>query len=344
MNRSQRKLAHIREAVDQQFPRINSFDEMEIIHQSLTPLNWDQLSLKVDCGELSLSSPLFVNAMTGGGGMPTEEINKQIAFAAYQTGIAMAVGSQTSALKDEKEKRTYEVIRNENPSGVVFANVGSEVTVDQALTVIDMIEANALQIHLNTMQELIMPEGDRDFSSRLSKIENMVKNVNVPIILKEVGFGISKETALQLKNIGVKYIDVGGKGGTSFSSIENRRREKPMAVFDNWGIPTTLSLKEVKTAFPACHLIASGGIRDGLDGAKSIVLGAKMFGMAGPLLKTLVQEGQDELIQKIHHIHDELKVAMLALGAKKVGDLKGSPHVFYGKSKEWIDQRKLNLN
>ncbi|SET89814.1 isopentenyl-diphosphate delta-isomerase [Salinibacillus kushneri] len=339
MSRAQRKISHINEVVKQTQFEPSSFDEMDIIHQSLTPLNWDQLSLETKCGELSLRSPLFINAMTGGGGFKTTEINQKLAIAAHEKDLAIAVGSQMSALKDEEEKNTYEVVRREHPNGTVIANIGTEATVNQALRAIDMLEANALQIHLNVMQELIMPEGDRDFSDRLQNIEQIIKNVSIPVIIKEVGFGISKETALKLKNIGVEYIDVGGRGGTSFSKIENNRREDRLQSLNNWGIPTLVSLKEVQAAYPSAHLIASGGIRHGLDGVKAMISGANMFGMAGPMLRTLVDEEVEGLLKKIDSIHDEIKIVMMTLGVSKPSELKGRPHVLFGKTKDWINQR-----
>ncbi|GAA0481208.1 type 2 isopentenyl-diphosphate Delta-isomerase [Salinibacillus aidingensis] len=339
MSRAQRKIAHINEVVKQTQTEPNSFDEMEIIHQSLTPLNWNELSLNTACGELSLSSPLFINAMTGGGGFKTAEINQKLAMAAHEKNIAIAVGSQMSALKDEEEKNTYEVVRREHPNGIVIANVGSEATLEQAKRAIDMVEANALQIHLNVMQELIMPEGDRDFSERLRNIEDIVSNISIPVIIKEVGFGISKETAAKLESIGIKYIDAGGRGGTSFSQIENNRRTDRLHSLNHWGIPTLVSLREIQAAFPNVHLIASGGIRHGLDGAKALISGANMFGMAGPMLRTVIDQDVEGLVNKIDSIHDEIKIVMMTLGVTSPNLLKGSPHALFGKTKEWINQR-----
>lgn len=339
LSRSKRKLEHIRHALKRDELIVNSFDEMEIVHQSLTDIHWNDISLKTQLGELDLSSPLFVNAMTGGGGEKTESINRELAIAAKETGIAIAVGSQMSAIKDPKERQSYEVVRKENPDGIVFANVGSEATVDQAKQAVDMLEANALQIHLNVLQELIMPEGDRDFTQRLKQIEDIIKQVEVPVIIKEVGFGISMETAKQLKELGVKYIDVAGQGGTNFSEVENKRRKLPFKSFNQWGIPTAVSIKEVKSVFPECNVIGSGGMRNGLDGAKAFVLGANAFGMAGHLLRILMRDDLDTLIKEIGHIHHEFKIAMMVLGAKEPFMLDGKPHIMSGRTKSWLEQR-----
>lgn len=339
LSRAKRKLEHIKHALDRGTITYNSFDEMDVIHQSLTNVNWDEISLETKVGELLLSSPLFVNAMTGGGGIKTEEINRNLAIAARETGIAIAVGSQMSALKNPVERTSYKVVRKENPSGIVFANLGTEASIQQAKDAVEMLEANALQIHLNTLQELIMPEGDRDFSQRLERIESIIGALSVPVIIKEVGFGMSKETADQLREIGVKYIDVAGKGGTNFSQVENKRRSSPIESFNQWGVPTVISLHEVKRSFPECSLISSGGMRNGLDGVKAMVLGAEAFGMAGHLLEILLEDGVDELIKQINLIHDEVKIAMTVLGVEKPSLLSGKPYVLFGKTKDWLEQR-----
>ncbi|MFD1018502.1 type 2 isopentenyl-diphosphate Delta-isomerase [Thalassobacillus hwangdonensis] len=339
MSRAERKIDHIRHALSHSKSERSYFDDIDIVHQSLTAQNWEDLQLKTNVGELNLSSPLFVNAMTGGGGKKTEEINQSLAEAAKRTGIGMAVGSQMSAIKNKEERSTYEVVRKANPDGVIFANVGSEATLDQAKEAVDMIEANALQIHLNTLQELIMPEGDRDFRMRLKHIEAIVQGLHVPVIIKEVGYGVSKETANQLYDLGVRHIDVGGSGGTNFSKVENLRRNDPMISFENWGIPTPVSIVEVSKQVPDVHVIASGGIRNGLDGVKSLLLGADAFGMAGSLLKVMIEEGQEALVSKIEHIHREIKMAMMLLDIDHVKDFNGKPHVIRGDMKNWIDQR-----
>ncbi|MFC7060467.1 type 2 isopentenyl-diphosphate Delta-isomerase [Halobacillus seohaensis] len=341
LSRAERKLDHIRHALGHERDVYNHFDDIDIVHQSFTSLNFDKLHLTTHVGELNLSSPIFVNAMTGGGGEQTLNINKDLARAASETGISMAVGSQMAAIKDPAERPSYQVVRQENPNGIVFANVGSEATLNQALTAVDMVDANGLQIHLNTLQELIMPEGDRDFSTRLNNIQDIVSSIDLPVIVKEVGYGMSKEAIRHLHSIGVRYIDVGGRGGTNFSKVENMRRQRPFASFDNWGIPTTFSLLEARNVRKELdlHVLGSGGIRHGLDGAKALVLGASSFGMAGTLLKILLEQGYDQLIDEIHHIHKEIKIVMMLTDSAKVSELSESPYVLYGKLKEWESQR-----
>lgn len=336
--RVERKLDHIRHALTHAEGPVHYFDEVQIVHQSLARMDWEDLDISARIGDLSISSPLFVNAMTGGGGVKTKEINQSLARMAREKGIGMAVGSQMSALKDKSERQTYEIVRKENPEGVIFSNVGSEATAEQAEEAVDMLEANALQIHLNTVQELVMPEGDRDFSKRLENIKQIISCSSVPVIVKEVGFGLSSETVRELKELGCTYVDVGGKGGTNFSKVENERREDRMEGFNSWGIPTPVSIKESSSI---AHVIASGGIRSGIDGAKAMVLGAKAFGMAGPLLKSLTEDGEEALHRRIDLIHDELKAVMMVMNARTVAELKGKPHIFHGETKDWVHQRGL---
>ncbi|SIS37106.1 type 2 isopentenyl-diphosphate Delta-isomerase [Salimicrobium flavidum] len=333
--RSERKLDHIRHALSHSESPIHYFDEVDIVHQSLGKLDWNQIDISIKLGELSASSPLFVNAMTGGGGEKTKEINGRLAKVARAAGISMAVGSQMAAIRNKEERETYEIVRKENPDGVVFANVGSEAGWKEAEIAIDMLEADALQIHLNTVQELVMPEGDRDFSNRLENIKEIILKAHIPVIVKEVGFGMSSETIKELKSLGCRYVDVGGKGGTNFSKVENERREDRMEGFNSWGIPTPISIMESRSMD---YVIASGGIRSGVDGAKALILGAEAFGMAGPMLKTLIEGGESVLNRRIDHIHHELKSVMMVMGCKEIEELKGKPYVLHGETNNWAVQ------
>ena len=210
----------------------------------------------------------------------TLHINEQLAYVAKHHNLAMAVGSQMAALKDESEAASYKVIRKVNPNGIFFANLGSEATIEQAERAVDMIEANALQIHLNVIQELTMPEGDRDFTGVLQRIEKIVLNSKVPIIVKEVGFGMSKETVQQLANVGVTAIDIGGQGGTNFAAVENERRQRMLSYFNNWGIQTATSIIEA-TSTNNNLFYCIWGIQTALDVAKAIALGANTTAFAG---------------------------------------------------------------
>lgn len=343
MSRSERKWDHIRYALANQQKPVFAFDDIKFIHQSLPNISTFDVRLDHSIGELYLSSPIFINAMTGGGGNRTYRINKELAQVARDTGLAMAVGSQMAAIKDKTEKYTFEVVRKENPSGIVIANLGSEAAADQAKEAVDMIEANALQIHLNVIQELTMPEGDRDFTRALERIEAIVRAVEVPVIVKEVGFGMSRETVESLASIGVSLVDVGGFGGTNFAEIENKRRERELSFFADWGIPTPISIIEASSiADHSISIIGSGGFRGAIDVVKGIAIGAEAIGMAGFFLKTLVQKGIDTLREEIDRLHQEITLIMTALGATSIADIKRTPLIISGDTYHWLNQRGID--
>ena len=344
MSRSQRKWDHITFAVENNQKSSDTFADIQFVHQSLPDSCVDEITIDHRIGELYLSSPIFINAMTGGGGDKTYDINKELATIAKSTGLAMAVGSQMAAIKDEQQKYTYQVVRAENPNGVILANLGSEATVEQAERAVDMLEANALQLHLNVIQELTMPEGDRDFTGALTRIEKIVGALPVPVIVKEVGFGMSSETVASLLSVGVEIVDIGGAGGTNFATIENKRRERELSFFEDWGIPTAAAIVEGVTASPAVSIIGSGGIRSGLDAAKALALGADGVGMAGSFLRILLEKGSEELLREIENIHSELVLVMTALGASTIPQLQQSPLIISGRTYHWLQQRGISTS
>lgn len=341
MKRSERKIQHLNSALSLNREFDNGLDDVQFVHHSTPDLSIDDVSINTKIGELNFSSPIFINAMTGGGGEKTTRINRRLAKVAKECQIAMAVGSQMAAIKDQDEVNSYRVVREENPNGIIIANLGSEASVDQAKKAIEMVQADALQIHLNVIQELTMPEGDRDFCGALTRIERIVKELNIPIILKEVGFGISRETARQLLDIGVSIIDVGGAGGTNFAEIENDRRDEKLLFFNKWGISTAVSIVEASQA-PALSIISSGGLRDSIDIAKSIALGASASAFAGGFLKILVAKGEEALINEIKQLEHHLKFIMTALGAKTIKDLQKAPIVVSGSTYHWLNQRGID--
>ncbi|MCP8968740.1 type 2 isopentenyl-diphosphate Delta-isomerase [Ectobacillus ponti] len=341
MTRAQRKIDHVQYALSTGQSRAHGFQEVSFVHQSLPDLACDDVSLTTSLGELTLSSPIFINAMTGGGGKETERINEGLALAAKECGLAMAVGSQMAALRDSEEARSYEIVRRANPDGIVFANLGSEATVDQAKRAVAMLEANALQIHLNVIQELTMPEGDRDFTGALFRIEQIVRGLEVPVIVKEVGFGMSRETVAQLEGAGVSIIDVGGYGGTNFADIENERRQRVLSYFNEWGIPTAVSIAEAASIRRRAALIASGGMQTALEAAKALALGASAAAFAGSFLKHFMERGTEGLIAEIHLLHEDLTWIMTALGAARVEELQQMPLVISGTMHHWLAERGI---
>lgn len=342
MSRTNRKIDHIKYAIETGQGRSNGLDDIVFVHQSLPNISVDQIDMTTEIGNLSLKSPVFINAMTGGGGNLTYKVNKELATVAHECGIAMAVGSQTAAIKDPSQRYTYEVVREVNPNGIIFANVGSEISIEDAKIAIDMIEADALQIHLNVIQELVMPEGDRDFSHILSNIENIVSKLEIPVIIKEVGFGMSKEAVRKLIEIGVQAIDVGGFGGTNFAAIENKRRDQILSYFNNWGITTAASIAEISTPFPRLSIIGTGGIQSAFDVVKSIALGASAAGCAGYFLNILMRQGEDALRSEVKQFHEDIAFLMTALGTRTISDLQKAQLVISGETYHWLNQRGID--
>ncbi|MCA1063201.1 type 2 isopentenyl-diphosphate Delta-isomerase [Rossellomorea sp. AcN35-11] len=341
MTRAKRKQDHINYALSTGQQRKTGFDQVAFVHQSLPDIAVDEVHLQTQIGELSWGSPIFINAMTGGGGEKTSKINEELTILARETGLAIAVGSQMSALKDPSERTTYEIVRKLNPNGIVLGNLGSEATVQQAKDAVEMIHADALQIHLNVIQELTMPEGDRDFRGAMDRIHTIAENLNVPVIVKETGFGISSETAQTLSKSNICAIDVGGFGGTNFSKIENHRRKRMLNFFDDWGVPTAISIIEshVSSKKP---ILASGGIQNSLDIVKSLGLGASAVGMAGVILKQLLEAGLENTIEEVNNIHSDIQFLMSALGCRQIRDLHQVPLVLSGNVYHWLNVRGLN--
>lgn len=344
--RISRKMEHIHHALSLGQSGKQGFGDFKLIPNSLPDVSSEQISLHTRIGELYWSSPILINAMTGGAA-ETEEINRELAIVARECGLAMAVGSQMSALKHPEVASSYRIVRQTHPNGFILANLGSEATVEQAKRAIDMLQADALQIHLNVMQELIMPEGDRDFRGMLERVQAIVEQAGVPVVVKEVGFGISSDDALRLLDAGVRILDVGGAGGTNFAAIENARRAEPMSWLDDWGCPTGAALLEVLAARRHsgvdASIIASGGMTEAIHVAKALAAGASAVGMAGGLLKVLRTQGTAALIGHVRRLHDELRLVMTALGARSVDDLQRVPLLVTGETAEWCALRGIDL-
>lgn len=342
--RQTRKYDHLRYSAKlDDGPGRTGFDDFSLIHNCLPGIRSDQVELSTSLAGIRLNHPLLFNAITGGSELVTE-MNGQLAEAARATGAAMAVGSQYAGLEHPDTAYSYKIVRKQNPDGVLFANLGAHVSPDQAAAAIDMIEAQALQIHLNVAQEVIMAEGERDFSGYLKNIEAIVKKVHVPVIVKEVGCGIAAEQAAKLAAIGVKAVDIGGCGGTNFIAIEAARLNRAIsAELLRWGIPTAISAVEVANILPASvDMVVSGGIRTALDAVKAMAIGASSVAIASPLIKIIEQGGTIALIQWIHEFLNDIKTFMLLTGTADFYQLRQTPVVITGYSKEWLVSRGIN--
>jgi len=335
---SARKADHIRINLEEDV-RSNlttGFERYHFTHLALPELNLEDINLESEIFNRRLNAPILISSMTGGTDQ-AGRINRTLAEAAQETKIAMGLGSQRAAIDDPQLQSTFQV-RQYAPDILLFANLGAVQLnygygLKECQLAVEMIDADALVLHLNPLQEAVQPEGDGNFSGLLAKIEGVCNNLSVPVIVKEVGWGISAKTALQLAEAGVSAIDVAGAGGTSWSQVEMHRSNDPYqarlaGAFIDWGIPTTQALISVQSAVPGMIIFASGGVRDGLDIAKSIALGASLGGMAGPFLKA-ANDSLEATIATIQLIQKQIQVAMFASGAADIANLKSTELVEY---------------
>ena len=317
--RSKRKDEHVQEALKQSI-NTNDFDRLRFVHQSFPNLNYEDVDTSVTVFGRQFPLPVYINAMTGGS-KKTEEINRKLALLAKKYDLMMVVGSQHAAIDDPSLKSSYQIARKTHPQGFIVGNVNPNASVEAALCAIEMLEADALSIHVNPAQELTMDEGDRDFKHWLDNIELINKSVKVPVIVKEVGFGISHETINTLKNIGIKNIDVSGKGGTNFIAIENNRSiNKRFDYLHNWGLSTVECLIMARNQNDITKF-ASGGIRNPLDVIKALALGAEAVGLSRYFLD-LAQLEEEKMYESFSLFVEDIKRIMLLLGAKNIKELR----------------------
>lgn len=301
----------------------------------------EEVCLHTDFLGKKLKYPLLINAITGGI-KEAKDINRELAIIAAKYEIAMAVGSQSISVENPARQDSFTVVRDLNPAGVIIANMGANTGVKNALKAVQMIQADALQLHFNVPQELAMWEGDRDFSGVRVNVREIVKNSPVPIIAKEVGFGFSKESVMKLYEDGVSYFDCGGKGGTNFIAIEGKRRGMFLDELDNWGIPTAVSLAEIISLQSNLKLVASGGIRTAQDAAKALAMGADLIGLSGPLLKILLNEGKEALNNYMEKFLYQLQAAFLMTGSKDCEQIKTKPLIILNSTADWLKSRGID--
>jgi len=344
----QRKLDHLSICTtkDVSFKKLSSgFEDFRFIHQALPEINLNDIDLSVDIFGKKLNIPLMISPLVGGVEI-TEKINRNLAIAAQSTKIAMGIGSQRIALEDPDGSGAAGSfqIRNSAPDILLFSNIGAvqlNYGFDEShcRKAVKMSGADALMLHLNPMQEAFQYEGNHNFSGLFSRIEKICNSVNFPVLAREVGFGISENTAARLISAGVKGIDTGGAGGTSWIEVEKFRSDsnavkKVAENFDEWGIPSAESLIMVKNAINKIRnkkgqdivLIASGGIRSGIDAAKAIALGADLVGIGLPMLKE-INRSVESCIAYIREIEIGLRIAMFGIGAGSINELKNSEFI-----------------
>lgn len=344
-----RKAEHIRICLEQkaQAKKVTAgFEDITLVHRALPEVNRKGINLSTSFLNKKFNAPLIVGAMTGG----TEEaipINAAIAEAVEKLGLGMGLGSQRAAIEDQKLEKTYAIARKMAPNAFLIANIGGVQLVNgygikEVKKVIEMIDADAVAIHLNALQEAVQPEGQTNFKGVLSKIGEIAGEVDKPVIVKETGAGICAEDAKALKDAGVKAIDVGGVGGTSFAAVEYYRAKTSLgAALWNWGSPTLASVVEnvQSTELP---VIASGGVRSGIDVAKALALGASLSSISQPVLEEAVK-GSSETEKLLSRYIDELRNVMFLVGVQNIASLAKVPLVISGKTAEWLKTRGFNI-
>ncbi|MGJ5712952.1 type 2 isopentenyl-diphosphate Delta-isomerase [Staphylococcus auricularis] len=341
--RERRKNEHVEIAMAQQDAKISDFDRLRFVHYSMPSIDVSDVQLKSELDDFTLSSPIYINAMTGGSDW-TKQINEKLAVIAREAGLAMAVGSTHAALRNPNQRDSFKIVRETHPEGIIFSNVGADVPVDKAVEAVELLDAQALQVHVNAPQELVMPEGNRTFSAWKSNLEKIVKQVHVPVIVKEVGFGMSQAFIDDLYELGVKHVDVSGRGGTNFVDIENERRAlKDMSYLSQWGQSTVESLLESKHAQSYMMVFASGGVRTPLDAIKCLALGAKAVGMSRPFLNQLENKGITATLEYVEQFHEQMTHIMTMLNAKTITELSEVPLIYDLQLQNWIAQRHLDI-
>lgn len=328
------------------------WEDIQLVHDALPAIDASEVDLSARFLGRKLRLPLVIAGMTGGHPQALA-LNGLLARAAEREGIAIGVGSQRAALRDPSLEPTYAVVREAAPRAFVIANVGISQLVGQtkgdALSakelrrVVDMVRANALALHLNYLEESVQPEGQTRARGSSAAIRRLVRRSRVPIIAKETGSGISRDVARRLRLLGVKAIDVGGVGGTSFAAIESVRAEARGDAlrsglghrFRDWGMPTAVSVIGASAA--KIPIIATGGVRSGLDAAKAIALGATLVGVGRPLLQAALR-GEHAVDSWIRAFELELRTAVFLTGQRRSADLPRAPLVVTGPTRAWVDQ------
>lgn len=351
----QRKIEHVNVALNQDIsaPQQASWSDIQFVHQALPEVDLDQVETSVNFLGHKLQYPIFISSLTGGH-PDVLNINRNLARAAEAYGLAIGVGSQRAAIVNPDLAPTYTITREYAPSAFLIANIGAPQLIPQARheafgptqaqVAIDMLNANALAIHMNSLQEAAQPEGDRRAVGEVQALKNLTASLKLPIIAKETGAGVCREQALLLRSCGVSAIDVGGAGGSSMPAIEaarskSRGDEQTYSIgmlYRNWGIPTPIAVVEAGVA--RLPLISTGGVRNGLDAARALALGATLVGIGFPFLKA-ASESYEKVCELLETTIIELKVAMQLSGAGSIAELREVDVIVGGETRNWLTMR-----
>ena len=348
----ERKADHIEVCLKEnvQSQRVTTgFEDVHLVHKALPEIEREKIDTSTTVLGYKFSTPIFVGAMTGGTAKATK-INAAIAQAVEELHLGMGVGSQRIAIDNPKVEHSFSVVREKAPTAFILANIGgpqlvSKYGVKEAKKAVEMVQANALAVHLNALQEAVQPEGDTNYSNLLQKICKVAQEIDVPVVVKETGAGISAEDAAMLETAGVSAIDVAGVGGTSWAAVEYYRAKARRDVssqrlgetFWDWGIPTVVSLVEAVKSVEL-PVIASGGIRTGIDVIKSLALGASLASATYPFLGPATKSSED-VKNALGYVVEDVKNAMFLVGANSIQKLRNVPVVLTGKTAEWLTVR-----
>lgn len=323
-----RKDDHIKYALKYQSP-YNSFDDIELIHSSLPKYNVNDIDLSTHFAGQSFEFPFYINAMTGGS-EKGKAVNHKLAQVAQATGIVMATGSYSAALKNDEDD-SYPTT-DLYPDLKLATNIGLDKPLPAAESTVKAMNPIFLQVHVNVMQELLMPEGEREFHMWRSHLKEYVDNIQCPLILKEVGFGMDLQSIKDAYDIGITTVDISGRGGTSFAYIENQRG-RDRSYLNTWGQTTAQSLINAQSMMDKMDILASGGIRHPLDMVKCLVLGAKAVGLSRTVLELVERYPVDDVIAILNSWKEDLRMIMCALNCKKITDLRQVNYILYGQLK-----------
>lgn len=334
---NQRKTEHIRLCLTKNVEGQNittGFEDIQFIHNALPEINFNMIDIHTSFLKKELLAPFLVSSMTGGSKLATT-INQNLAIAAEEKGWALAIGSTRAMLESDTYQESF-LLREQAPTIPFIVNLGAVQLnygygAEEVQRIVDLTSADSIVLHLNSLQEAIQDGGDLNFDGLLPKIEQICHQLDIPIGVKEVGFGIDGSTAEKLYNSGISYIDVAGAGGTSWSQVEKLRTKDPLKraaaeSFNNWGIPTKDCIMSVRSKLPRVPLIASGGMKTGVDAAKAITIGADIVGYARQLLKAAT-ESVEAVLEAMEQIELELKLVMFGIGARNLEELRNTERV-----------------